>query len=133
MPGTYPYLQHGPSTCEVSVTVLGGQLVMPDSTTKKVKPATAGAVTVLGVALADGAPAGSGNNLSFGTNRPTIAVGRACEVPVTYSSDAAFGDKLIAGATGSVVVGTATAGNVVGQCTEPAGVVSGAVGRAWIF
>jgi hypothetical protein len=43
----------------VNQTVLGGQLVMPDSTTGLVKPATAAATTVLGVAWNDANPVGT--------------------------------------------------------------------------
>ena len=132
---TYPVLQHGPKTFKVNVTVAGGQLVEPDGTTGKVKPATAGSLKVLGVALLDASPDGSGNNLSFGTNRPETSVARACEVRVTYAANAAFGAKLIAGVTGQVTPAGATpdALTVIGQCTEPAGVLAGAVARAWIY
>lgn len=132
---TYPVLQHGPKTFKVNVTVTGGQLVEPDGTTKKVKPATAGSKLVLGVALLDASPDGSGNNLSFGTNRPETSVARACEVRVTYAADTAFGAQLIAAATGQVTPAGATpdATTLVGQCTEPNGVTAGSVARAWIY
>lgn len=136
MAGTYPYQQDGPATFTVNATVTGGQLVMPDSTTGKVKPATAGAATVLGVALSDASPAGTGTNLDFGTNRPTVAVQRGADCRVVYAANAAFGVRLKAAASGQVtpwVSGTDAADLIVGQCMEPAGVTSGATARAWIF
>lgn len=135
MPGAYPYMQDGPATFGVNVTVTGGQLVQPDAATGLVKPAVAGSLLVLGVALADAAPAGSGSNLAFGTNRPTVAVQRGADCRVTYAAACAFGVKLIAAANGQVTPAGATpdSASLVGQCMEPAGALSGAVGRAWIF
>lgn len=131
MPEVY---QLGPATYEVNVAVTAGQLVMPDATTGKVKPATAAATTVLGVARDSGAPAGSGTSTDYGTLRPEIAVYSAPhEVVVTFAADCAFGVKVVAGATGQVTpVGAAAATDattVVGYCTQPGGVLSGAKGR----
>lgn len=131
MPEVY---QIGPATYEVNVAVTAGQLVMPDATTGKVKPATAAATTVLGVARDSGAPTGSGTSTDFGTLRPEIAVYSAPhEVRVTFAADCAFGVKVVAAANGQVTpVGVAAATDatqVVGYCTEPAGVLAGAVGR----
>ena len=138
--------QLGPVSYTVNAAVTAGQLVMPDSTTGKVKPATAGAVTVLGVARDSGAPAGSGTATDFGTLRPEIAVYSApYEVKVTFAADTLFGQKVIAGASGQVTpivdpaaTGTATATTagditatrgVVGYCTEPGGVLATGTGR----
>lgn len=55
----------------------------------------------------------------------TVAVAYAgTEVPMTYAADAAFGDKLIAAANGTVTPAAATpdARTIVGVCSEPAGV-----------
>lgn len=125
---------HGPATYTVNVAVAAGQLVMPDATTGKIKVGTAAATTILGVARDSGAPAGSGASTDFGTLRPEIAVYSApYEVKVTFAADTLFGQKVVAGATGQVTpVGAAAntdATQVVGYCTEPAGVLSGATGR----
>lgn len=131
MSGVNPVLFEGPDTVTVNVAVTGGQLVMPDSTTGAVKPATAGATTVLGVALEDGAPASSQTNLNFSTARPQVAVCySSVDVRVTYAANCAWGVKLMAAANGQVTPYVAgTADQIVGICTEPAGVTSGNVGR----
>lgn len=134
MSGVNPVLFDGPDTVTVNVAVTGGQLVMPDSTTGRVKPATAGATTVLGVALEDGAPVASQTALNYSIARPEIAVAYApIDIRVTYAAAAAFGQKLKAAASGAVtpwVTGTDTAPEqIVGICTEPAGVASAGVGR----
>lgn len=134
MSGVNPVLFEGPDTVSVNVAVTGGQLVMPDSTTGKVKPATAGATTVLGVALEDGQPASAQTNLNFATARTEVAVCySSVDVRVTYAANAAWGQKLKAAANGQVtpwVTGTDTAPEqIVGICSEPAGVTSGNVGR----
>lgn len=125
---------HGPASYTVNVAVTAGQLVMPDATTGKVKVATAAATTVLGVARDSGAPAGSGASTDFGTLRPEIAVYSApYEVKVTFAADTLFGQKVVAAASGQVTpVGAAAntdATQVVGYCTEPAGVLATGVGR----
>lgn len=124
----------GPATYTVSSAVTAGQLVMPDSTTGQIKTATANATTVIGVARESGAAAGSGSSTDFGTLRPEIAVYSApYEVKVTFAANCAFGVKVVAAASGQVTpVGAAAATDatqVVGYCTEPAGVLSGATGR----
>lgn len=133
MSGVNPVLFEGPDTVTVNVAVTGGQLVMPDSTTGKVKPATAGAATVLGVALEDGAPTSSQTPLNFSIARPEIAICYgSVDVRVTYAATTAWGAKLKAAASGQVtpwVSGTDAADLIVGICTEPAGVSSAAVGR----
>lgn len=131
MAGSYPVLQLGPATYAVNVTVAGGQLVEPDSTTKKVKPATAASKAVLGMAMTDASPAGSGSNLSFATNPPTVAVAYGpAEVLLTTTADIAFGGLCIAGAAGTVSpIASGTFDQVVAKCTDPNGVLSGATGR----
>lgn len=131
MSGVNPVLWDGPDTMPVNVAVTGGQLVMPDSTTGKVKPATAGATTVLGVALADAAPTSSQSPTNFSTARPDVAVAYGdIDVRVTYAANSAWGVKLMAAANGQVTPYVAgTADMIVGICAEPAGVSSGSVGR----
>jgi hypothetical protein len=135
MPGSYPTLQLGPATFEVSATVTGGQLVMPDSTTGKVKPATAAAVVVLGVALNDAVPAGSGSQLNYATARKEVSVAYGpAEVVLTAAANIAFGQKVVAAAAGTVGPGsTPTFDQIVGVCTEPAGILSGATGRVRLY
>jgi hypothetical protein len=131
MSGVNPVLWTGPDTVAVNVAVTGGQLVMPDSTTGKVKPATLSALTVLGVALEDGQPTSAQTSTNFSTARPDIAVAYGgTDVRVTYAANAAYGVKLMAAASGQVTPYVAgTTDMVVGICTEPAGVTSGNVGR----
>jgi hypothetical protein len=123
------YTQLGPETFIVNVAVARGQLVMPDSTTGKIKPATAAAATVLGVARDDAAPEGSGSSTNFGTLRPEVAVFQApYTVKVTFAADTTFGQKVIAAASGQVTPGV-VAGQVVGYCVEPNGVLAGNQGK----
>lgn len=148
MSGAQMNLRLGPATFTVSVAVTGGMLVMPDGTTGMVKPATAAAINVLGVALSDANPAGSNptSPLNLGWAQPEVAVAYGpADVDVTYAASAAFGDLLIAAANGQVTpvpapaaTGTATATTqtditdtraIVGRCTEPGGVASAGVGR----
>lgn len=132
MSGVNPVLWDGPDTVTVNVAVTGGQLVMPD-TGGKVKPATAGAATVLGVAMEDGAPVSSQTPLNYSIARPEIAIAYGdVDVRVTYAASANWGVKLKAAANGQVtpwISGTDAADLIVGVCTEPAGVSSSAVGR----
>lgn len=139
MPGAHRYTQLGPDTYEVSAAVTGGQLVMPDGTTGKVKPATAAAVTVLGVALADAEPAGSDptSPLNISWAQPQVAVGYGPGTyDLTYSAACAFGELVVADANGAVkpyTAGTSTFDAVVGRCTEPAGVASAGLGKTRLF
>ena len=129
-------LRLGPATYAVSTAVTGGQLVMPDGTTGLVKPATAGATTVLGVALSDANPAGSTptSPLNLGWSQPEVAVAYGpADVDLTYTTAAAFGELLVADANGAVKAYTAasdTYDKVVARCTEPAGVAAAGVARA---
>jgi hypothetical protein len=134
MPGLHRNLQFGPDTVGVSQTVLGGQLVMPDGTTGLVKPATAAATTVLGIAWSDANPAGTNPTSPLNTAwpAPEVAVQYGpADVDVTYASAAAYGQLLLAAANGQVgPAGVAPASDqIVGRCTQPAGVSAGAVGR----
>jgi hypothetical protein len=134
MPGRFAMLATGPDTVEVSVAVTGGQLLEPDSTTGKVKPATAGSAKVLGVAIDDGTPRAS---VDFGTHRPEIGVAYGpCDIKVKYAANCAWGVLLVAAATGQVTpytAGTSTHDQIVGRCTEPAGVTATNEGRMRLF
>lgn len=134
MPGAHRSLHYGPDTYKVSAAVSGGQLVMADASNPGlVKPATAAATTVLGVALGDAAPvAADADPLLVSAAQPEVAVAWNGDVDVTYTAACALGVLLIAGAAGAVTpAGAAPASDqVVGRCTAP---VSGAgLGRARI-
>jgi len=134
MAGSYPVLQLGPATYEVSAAVTGGQLVMVDTANAgKVKVATIAAdgLLVLGVALDDAVPTGSGSNLNFGTarNRVAVAYGPA-EVILKATGNVAFGEQVVCAALGTVAsIASGTFGQAVGRCTEPAGITGGSTGR----
>lgn len=140
MSGSFPVLQFGPATYEVSAAVTGGQLVEVDGSTGKVKPATGTAGhNVLGMAMSDAVPAGSGDNLHFGTARKEVAVAYGpAEVILTVASGAsqaiAFGGTVIAAANGQVTyAATPTYDQIVARCTEPGGVAAGASGRFRLY
>lgn len=136
MSGVLPNTKMGPRTFEVNASVTGGQLVEPDGTTGRIKPATANSTTVLGVAAANAEPAGSDTDTNYSTYRPHVAVYYGgFEMPVTYAANATFGQLLKAAANGQVTPYTpgaetspSTDTQVVGRCTEPAGVSAGQVG-----
>lgn len=133
-PGGYPHLKKTPSY-GVNVAVAAGQLVEPDGTTQKVKPATAGSAKVLGYAVTAATPEGSTPTLTFIQQPSVVAVERGHETNVTYAADTTFGASLKAAANGQVtpwVSGTDAANLIVGQCTEPAGVLAAGVGLAFI-
>lgn len=130
----------GPSSFKPAELILGGQLVEARAASR-IGVAAAGSVKVLGVALTDAI------NPEAISDEPTVVNGREVltaailpvvvavahsgdEVPVKYAADAAFGQKLIAAAAGQVTPAGATpdARTIVGTCTEPAGVLAGAVG-----
>lgn len=137
MSGIAQVTQGGPKTFTPAddQVIKGGQLVEA-TTGGRIKVAAAGSAKVLGVALTDAlAPGdfpGAGSTDSLG--RPVVAAVPvptkvavaygATEVKVTYSANAAFGDKLVATANGTVGPAAATpdARTIVGVCTEPAGV-----------
>jgi hypothetical protein len=135
MSGTYPTLQLGPATYQVSVAVTGGQLVMADaSNAGMVKPTTGAVAGVIGVALTDAVPVGSGSNLNYATARYETAVAYGpAEVVLTVASGGTallFGDLVVAAAAGQCSKGTTpTYDLIVGRCTEPGGIALGASGR----
>jgi hypothetical protein len=144
MSGVVPRYVQGPVTYTVVETIVGGQLVEA-RIGGVVGVAAAGSFKVLGVATKDATPtvAGTGTDafgnptlaLQYVTNM--VAVGGSDAIyPVTYSANAAFGDRLVATANGTVGPSGATpdARTIVGYCAEPAGVVIGtnAVGLAKI-
>lgn len=145
MAGIIPKFENGPVTYEVVEQVIGGQLVEA-RTGGKVGVAAAASVKVLGVATTDATPTPTAASTDVFGNQtiPMVpidqytAVGGASRIyPVTYSANAAFGDKLVATANGTVAPAGATpdARTIVGECREPGGVViaTKAVGLARIY
>lgn len=141
MSGILTRYKGGPRSYQVNAAVKGGQVVVPDGSTGKVKPCNAAAATnVLGVALVDALPAASqdGNTTSYGMpvvdvsvpqDTTSVAYG-GMTVPVTYSGTVAFGQKVQADATGGVQawVNTGNGSEIIGVCEEPGGMVAGQVG-----
>ena len=134
MTGIIPKFESGPVTYEVNAVVRGGRLVEPDGTTGKVKEATAGTVKCLGVATTDAQPTATANTTdAFGNqvismvniDQYTAVGGDGRIYPVEYSANAAFGDKLVVTANGTVAPAGAApdARTIVGECREPGGVV----------
>jgi hypothetical protein len=137
----------GPANYQVATLIYGGQFVMPNTATAgttdlTVKPATAAATTVLGVAGNDGnvltAQTGSPNSygqplidISVLTDYISVYAG-GYDLWVWYSAQVAPGQKLLAAANGTV--GPAGAGpaadQVVGVCTHPGGVASAMLTQA---
>lgn len=135
MSATYPVTQMGPDTYEVSTTTAGGQLVMVDGSTGKVKPTTGVVSAVLGVALTDAVPAGSGSNLAFGTAPKTTSVAYGpATVKLTAAGTIAFGALVTSAASGQVAtVGAGTFDQVIGRCVAPAGLTVGVAGPIRLF
>lgn len=143
MAGLRVHLEHGPETHLVSTDLVGGTLVEVDGVTGKVKPASAGSVVVLGLALGDAAAtAGAVATTTDTWGRPTAGgLKPPNEVAVAYRGSwwikntsggtLAYGARLIAGAGGTFVASGATpdARTIVGIVIEPAGIANNAEGR----
>lgn len=130
----------GPETFEVNVAVVGGQLVMPDAATGKIKPTVVDTSLWLGVALYDAQPATTtGEDTVYGFPRIGADVPRS-EVAVAWhgtfklkcTGAINFGDVVYAGANGEVQKTTVT-GRAVGQCVQTGGVAAGAYGLIRLF
>ena len=132
MSGVRPRLSHvGPNTYPVSAAVKGGMLV-EGFTDGKARPASAGSLTVLGVAEIDAKPwvnpvsvDADGFDVVNANPLPTETVAGFGRYVVTYTADAAFGQALQAGANGTVTPISADGDPrlIVGDCDEPSGVV----------
>jgi hypothetical protein len=147
MPGVVPKFVGGPITYKVKATVHGGRLVeaaAADADGGVIQEAAAGSVKVLGIATKDARKAVDPTTTdTFGSPitdvtqvTDEVAVGKGGVYPVTYAANAAFGDKLIAAANGTVTPAGAApdARTIVGECREPLGVVvaTNPVGLAWV-
>lgn len=141
MSGVLPKFKAGPRTYQVNAAVKGGQVVIPDGSTGKIKVCnSAAAANVLGVALTDAQPQSdqSGNTTSYGmpvidasVPQDYVAVAYSgMTVKVTYSGTVAFGQKVQADATGGVQawVNTGNGSEIIGICEEPLGMTAGQVG-----
>ncbi|MGN7134567.1 hypothetical protein ACTHQY_14975 [Rhodococcoides corynebacterioides] len=133
MPGIPMTFQKGQRTFTPVEAILGGQLV--EGRTGGIGVAAAGSVRVVGVAIADAQPPSALVTTPQTVNGRSVldaaplatsvtVVSAGTEVPVKYSANAAFGDKLVATAGGTVAPAGATpdARTIVGKCTEPGGV-----------
>ncbi|GAA4809594.1 MULTISPECIES: capsid cement protein [Tomitella] len=119
MSGINVKFKTGPITFEAEAKVTGGQVVVPGTAARTIKPAAAGAANVLGVALTDAAPEGASTNF---VAVPTHAAVATCPAVVPIASDgtAAAGDLVVADADGAVKksAGTETVGEIVGRVIE---------------
>jgi hypothetical protein len=137
MSGVQPRYQNGPRTFPVAAAIVGGQLVIPDVTNHfNVNVAGAAATNVIGVALEDGAPAGTDPATYVFAREATIPVACGVQVLVTYAANSNTGDRLKAAANGQVtpmILGTDAPHLCVGTNTDPAGsVLAAATGLALI-
>lgn len=137
MSGVLP-VYDGPQTFEVTEAVIGGQLV-EGRAASKIGVAAAGSMKVLGVATKDAIPTSTDQNIAgAGTNMnpkgPHVAVDHGKVFKLKYAAAANFGDVLISAADGQVTPAGADpdARTIVGRCTDPAGVASGALGLTYI-
>lgn len=147
MAGIVQITQGGPRTFTpaVGVTVKGGQFV-EQRNDGRIQPAGAASIRTVGVALTDGMAPEDVNTAAtlnaFG--RPVIvavpvptavAVAYdATEVYVTASAAVLPGQRVICAANGQVTPAAAgpAADQVVGICTDPAGIAAAAIGRVRI-
>lgn len=142
MPEVVAIQKSGPETYEVNVTVLGGQLVVPDAATGKIKPCVLAAATNwLGVALYRAEPATTTGEdtvwdeprVDYSVPRPDVAV--ACEgtFKLLVSEAVAFGDVVYPSATAGAVQKTTATGRAVGIVVETGGIANGARGKVRLF
>jgi hypothetical protein len=143
MPGLRPHLEHGPETYLANVNILGGQLVEPDSTTGKIKPATAGSTACLGLAIGDAAATpgmvaatqDAWGRYTAGAitppNEVAVAYRGSWWIKNTSGGTLAFGARLICAAAGAIAASGATpdARTVIGVVIEPGGIANNAEGR----
>lgn len=134
-----PRFTDGPRTYEAVEALTGGQLVEARAggvDGPGVGIAAAGSLKVLGVAQKDASTAGGAPRqpvagvLDVTMAPKEVAVISDGFVPVKYAAAAAYGDRLIAAANGTVTPAGATpdARTIVGWCAEKAGVALGGTG-----
>ena len=147
MAGIVQITQGGPRTFTpaVGVTVRGGQFV-EQRDDGRIQPAGAASIRTVGVALTDGMAPEDVNNAATlnGFGRPVlVAVPVPTHVAVAYSDTEVYvtaaaavkpGQRVICAANGQVTPAGAgpASDQVVGICTDEAGIASGAIGRVRI-
>lgn len=137
MASIQPRFTDGPRTYTAGEAIDGGQLVEARAGSV-IGVAAAGSLKVLGVAQKAASPTGNAVRVADASGFTDMTLGAPPEVavindgivPVKYAAAAAFGDKLIAAANGTVTPAGATpdARAIIGQCVELAGVALNGVG-----
>jgi len=134
-----PRFTDGPRTYEAVEALTGGVLVEARAggvDNAGCGIAAAGSLKVLGVAQKDASPTGGAPRAPVAgvldtTMAPAeVAVINDGFVPVKYAAAAAYGDRLVAAANGTVTPAGAApdARTIVGWCAEKAGVALGGTG-----
>lgn len=145
MAGIRPVFEKGPLTFAATIAanggnIIGGQLVEPDGTTGRIKPAVADSAKCLGVATGDASAFDFTNAETTDTwGHPVVnAQHPPNEVAVAYqgvwrltaTGAVAFGDLVACAAAGTVkTIGAGVFGTVIGRCVEPGGIANGAKGK----
>lgn len=147
-----PIFDRGPLTYLATTianggNIKGGQLVMPDGTTGKIKPTTGADVDCLGVAMGNASASDYSNADTTDTWGQTVVNAQypPNEVAVGYqgvwkltatNATIAFGALVVAAANGQVAAYTnAAAGavslahRVIGRCVEPGGIAANGTGK----
>lgn len=142
MGGVVARTRMGPETFEVNVAVTGGQLVMPDAATGKIKPTdSTNVANWLGVALYDAQPAGTTGggtvygafpNIAADVPQSEVAVAWHGTVKIVAAEALNWGDVVYAGTLGRVQKAVTT-GRAVGQVMNTGGVANGAQALVRLF
>lgn len=137
--------ERGPLSFSANVNITGGLLVEPDSTTGRIKPATAGTVACLGVAMGDASAVNYANadttdawgnnitNFHFPPNEVAVAYQGVFRLKafgaITFGQLVVSGLNVV-GTNGIVVPRVAQVlDQVIGRCVEPGGIADGAEGK----
>jgi hypothetical protein len=151
MPGILPVFDKGPLTFSATTVANGGnikgaQLVEPDGTTQRIKPASANSATCLGVALGDASASDYANvsttdtwgnetiNAQYPPNEVAVAWQGVYVLKVAAATATVpFGALVKCAANGEVALhsqgGAATFDIIIGRCVEPGGIAAGARGK----
>lgn len=142
MAGIRPVFEKGPLTFSANVNITGGQLVEPDGTTGRIKPAVADSAVCLGVALGDASAVNFANadttdawgnpvvNAQYPPNEVAVAYQGVYRLKNGSGSTIAFGALVASNGSGDVkALGAGVFGTVIGRCVEPAGIAAGAKGK----
>jgi hypothetical protein len=150
MPGVLPVFDQGPLTVSATTVanggnIKGGMMVEPDGTTGRVKPASAGSTTCLGVAMGDMSASDYSNadttdtwgntvvNAQHPPNEGAVALEGVFKLKIAATSAAVpYGALVKCAANGELTLhstgGAATFDVIVGRCWEPLGISPGAQG-----